>query len=734
MHRPHKEAPASAREINMGCVASRLEEEEVVSICRERKRQLKLAVDRRYALAEAHCRYCQSLYAVAAAIKLFVARHSSPTSPFLITLPPTSPSSPPPEQNVITKPMFLQQKPSESTTHEAVDCESCTSSLASDSSGDETREEVEREEQSFGYFYMQMPPPMPQSPDGDFGWDFFNPFDTMRPEIISSYRRSTDDDLRVVREEEGIPELEEEEESEREEEAKKVAVVEDKGKAEDKKCRVDVENIEERIGNGIHVEQRGLAVIDNPEKGRELREALKDIQDHFVRAYDSGKDVARMLEANRIYLQSGLGEIKEYSTKLIHAITWHRSTSSKASSCKSLVASSLKGSSNWTEFKNDLFDDYGGMESGSHSLTLGRLYAWEKKLYEEVKAGDSTRRLYERKCSRLRNQDVRGDDELTMDKTRAVVKDLYARILVAIRSAESISKRIEKLRDEELQPQIVELLKGLTRTWKIMLECHETQNKILDEVKSYACPTYGKFCNDSHRLATLQLEAELQNWRASFTEYVVAQKAYVEALHGWLTKFLVPEVEFCSRGRSSAAAPCRASGPPLLVICYNWLSLMEKLPDKPVSFALKNFSRDVRGLWAQQGEEQQQKRKVDSLAREFDRRTLAFQKAETRFVDSKLIEYRSDPDAEAEHQNDHFVERKDQLERFRKKLNIEREKYHKCMQETQRITLNGFQYGFSTVFESLTEFSESSTRMYNDLVNYIESGGKQENRTCIEGS
>lgn len=25
------------------------------------------------------------------------------------------------------------------------------------------------------------------------------------------------------------------------------------------------------------------------------------------------------------------------------------------------------------------------MDSGSHSLTLGRLYAWEKKLYEEVK-------------------------------------------------------------------------------------------------------------------------------------------------------------------------------------------------------------------------------------------------------------------------------------------------------------------------------------------------------------
>lgn len=77
----------------------------------------------------------------------------------------------------------------------------------------------------------------------------------------------------------------------------------------------------------------------------------------------------------------------ENSTKMIQSITW-RSTSSRLSSCKSLVASSSKSSSTWTEFKNDLFDDYGGMDAGSHSLTLGRIYAWEKKLYEEVKVYD----------------------------------------------------------------------------------------------------------------------------------------------------------------------------------------------------------------------------------------------------------------------------------------------------------------------------------------------------------
>ncbi|KAF8410376.1 hypothetical protein HHK36_002904 [Tetracentron sinense] len=718
----------------MGCVASKLEEEEVVSLCRERKRLLKSAVERRYALADAHCRYSHSLCAVAAAIRLFVTRHSSPSSPFLITFPPCSAS--PPTENVISNPMFLQQRPFEST-QEALPCQPSDSSISSDSDMErEEREErvEEEEEQVCGYFYTEMPPPMP-SPRRDFGWDFFNPFDGVRTEVIGGFNRSSDEDLRAVREEEGIPELEEEEE--RDGKVENVMVADDDEEEDEE--HEDNSGVEvARLVNGdtaTQGEQNRLTVIDTPTRGRELLEALKDIEDHFIRAYDSGKDVSRMLEANSVHMQSGLEEIKENSTKLIQAITWHRSTSSQSSSCKSFLASSSKSSSTWTEFKNDLFDDYGGMESGSHSLTLGRLYAWEKKLYEEVKAGDHTRKIYERKCSQLRNQDARGDDLRCVDKTRATVKDLYTRILVAIRSAESISKRIQKVRDEELQPQLWELLRGLMSTWKIMLESHETQNQIMFEVKSFTCPAYGKFCNDSHRLATLQLEAELQNLHTCFTGYITAQRAYVQALNGWLSKFIVPEVEFCSRGRSSGL-PYRVSGPPLLVLCHEWLTSLEKLPDRAVTYALKSFSKDVRALWVQQGEEQQQKRKVDSLAKELDRRVLAFQRAENRILESKLSQQKSEPDVR--HQVEYLTERKDLLDMFRTRLDAEKAKHHNYIQETQRITLNGFQTGFSSVFESLTEFSKASLKMYDDLVTYSENtkvgNDKGGNQSSIEGS
>ncbi|MED6109125.1 hypothetical protein PIB30_030791 [Stylosanthes scabra] len=763
----------------MGCVASKLEEEEeVVSMCKERKRQLKVTVDKRYELAEAHCKYFHSLYAVAASIKLFVARHSSPSSPFLITFPPppsssSSPHSPPPStQNVITNPMFLQQTPSE-TKHEAIaaaspPCHSCNTSSSCCSSStcseEEREEKVEEEAQCkreqvqdehqqqqqqkqqvpCEYYYMQMPMPMSMpmaasmpSPQRDFGWDFFNPFDIMRTnEVINSYRRNSDDDLRVVREEEGIPELEEEvlEKEEEVVDVNKVVVnvVEEKKKKNNKNKKKKKRNVareeqvmSENVKGVEEVEQRGFAVLETEGEGRELLEALKDIEDHFLRAYDSGKDLTKMLEANRIPLHSSLEEIKESSTKLIQAITW-KSMSSRPSSCKSLVVSDMKNSSTWVEYKNDLFDDYGGMDSGSHLLTLGRLYAWEKKLFEEVKAGDSIRKNYEKKCAQLRNKNVKGDDETSMDKTRAAVKDLYAGILVAIRRAESISKRIQQMRDEELQPQIVELLKGLTQSWKVMLESHETQKMILSEVKSFTCPTYGKFCNQSHRLATLQLETQLQNWRSCFREYTAAQKAYVEALHGWLSKFIVPEVEFYSRSKNVPMPFHQANGPPLLVICSNWLNSLQKLPDKMVSLALKSVVKDVRALWHQQGEELQQKRKVDSLAKDLERRSSSSLHKSTKM---KLLELQvMDPKPEAGNNHDHdhdqdqdqeeclMEKNDDQLEALRRKLEVEKEKHQSCMQETQRITLRGLQCGFSLVFESLTEFSKESQRMYNELV------------------
>lgn len=53
-----------------------------------------------------------------------------------------------------------------------------------------------------------------------------------------------------------------------------------------------------------------------------------------------------------------------------------------------------------------------------------------------------------------------GADPSSLEKTRAAIRDLHTQIKVSIHSVESISKRIETLRDDELQPQLLQLVEG----------------------------------------------------------------------------------------------------------------------------------------------------------------------------------------------------------------------------------------------------------------------------------
>lgn len=244
----------------------------------------------------------------------------------------------------------------------------------------------------------------------------------------------------------------------------------------------------------------------------------------------------------------------------------------------------------------------------------------------------------------------------------------------------------------------------------MMLESHETQYQILKQVRFFNCPAYGKFCNGSHRLATIELEAELQNWRACFAAIVSAEKAYIEALHRWLSKFTVSEFNKIYPWGIYSTLPYKINKPPLLVISHDWLGWLDKMPDKKVNNAIKSFSKDIQTLWAQQGKELRQKRKVDELTKEIDRKNIAFQREESKILGSQ--HYEQDTRIQ------YLSKKKGLLEISRKRLDAEKEKHHASLQETQHITLNAFQRGFCSVFESLAEFSKASIKVYASLVNY----------------
>lgn len=71
------------------------------------------------------------------------------------------------------------------------------------------------------------------------------------------------------------------------------------------------------------------------------------------------------------------------------------------------------------------------------------------------------RKEYDLKCKMLRHLESKEVGLPKIDKTRAVIKDLHSRIRVGVHRIDSISKKIEELRDRELQPQLEELIEGL---------------------------------------------------------------------------------------------------------------------------------------------------------------------------------------------------------------------------------------------------------------------------------
>nr|GEU61617.1 nitrate regulatory gene2 protein [Tanacetum cinerariifolium] len=361
-------------------------------------------------------------------------------------------------------------------------------------------------------------------------------------------------------------------------------------------------------------DEKTEVVKDGPENNtvpKDLYSSMRDIEQLFVKASECGREVPRMLEANKLHFRPIFPgkERGSFTSKFLKAcmacgedpsqvqeepvqndtkyLTWHRSNSSRASSFRHDPAVITKENSE--DLASSLFDNF-CMNAGSHASTLDRLYAWEKKLYDEVKANEMLRKVYDQKRKLLRELESGGESSRRIDKTRSIVKDLHWRIGVAIHRIDSISRRIEDLRDKELHPQLEELIEGLRKMWEVMHGCHKSQFLIISALHKNTL-TKISLQSDSHRQITIYLESELSTLSSSFTKWIGAQKAYVQSLNGWLHK-CVP-LQQSTRKKRRPQPSLIDYGPPIYVTCGVWLERLEKLPTKEVADSIKELAAEI---------------------------------------------------------------------------------------------------------------------------------------------
>ncbi|KAK7329757.1 hypothetical protein VNO77_23936 [Canavalia gladiata] len=671
----------------MGCSQSRLDDEEAVKLCKDRKRFIKQAVEQRTLFANGHIAYIQSLRRVSAALHdcfegdepREFSLDSFITPPFTplkkTSLPISSKSFTPttiefgPKTTLKVNylrpggnpPISVEERPQ---SPEVVRVETYSPMHQFGIDGFFPIQSSPMNPSIFAYSPINrpnIPPPSPQSSQWESFWNPFSSLDYYGyPTRSSSLDQTVMDDeirgLRRVREEEGIPDLEEDE-------TEHVDLVENRNVAEGKakvdinssKEEVTVEDVdeEEEEGEGTDVGETKTShevtesqascsesfqvskaqtsgqemTIGNQEAKEEtpgftvyvnrrptsMAEVIKDLEAQFIIVCNAANDVSALLEAKKAQCLSTSNELT--ASKLLNPVALFRSASSRSSSSRFLMNSSSTREEEGYEGTNDPSEEH-CLFPVSHQSTLDRLYAWEKKLYEEVKSGERVRIAYEKKCQQLRNHDINGEEPSSVDKTRATIRDLHTQLTVSIHSVEAISRRIETLRDEELHPQLLELMQGLAKMWTVMAECYQTQKQTLEEAKILLAGTDArKQCatsiTDRQRFAhsASNLETELRNWRNTFESWITSQRSYIHAVTGWLLRCVRCEPD----PSKLSCSPRRSSGThPLFGLCVQWSRRLDAIQETAVLDGIDFFAAGIGSLHAQQLNEESRRNLVGS--------------------------------------------------------------------------------------------------------------------------
>ncbi|WOL03208.1 hypothetical protein Cni_G11928 [Canna indica] len=751
----------------MGCVQSRVDNEEVAR-CKERRQWMKKAVEARNAFAAAHSAYGVALKNTGAALNEFgegevtdldPGLHSSssatagdaagsvavispatvqpPLDSFLPPPPPPSEFSPSPLQRSVSMPDLPKKFPSKIQPDAAIREEE-----------DEGEEEADDEEEEGSGLNLRRrpagaaasspypspsptpppppppqpsPPPPPQStppqstPPQPMSetWDYFFAMDQNMtgPSLIPA------DEVRPERED--VAEEKFNTPAPPPSVANQSHVVGDNEEPATPKKVMAESPLPPKVpkkpkqGGNVHHQHAASAPTMDAKRGKivpasrpsiNLIKVLKDLDDLFLRASESTHDVSKMLEATRMHYHSNFADSRghiDHSARVMRVITWNRS---------------FKGVSG-AEGTKDGFDDDDD-EWETHATVLDKILAWEKKLYDEVKAGEHMKLEYHRKVALLNRQKKRGVSTEALERTKAAVSHLHTRYIVDMQSMDTTVSEIQRLRDKQLYPKLKELVEGMSQMWQNMHMHHHSQLKRVEDLKALDISNVPRETTTYHYKHTLQLLNIVKEWHSEFHNLVSHQKEYVNALNSWLKSNFIP---LESNLKEKVSSPQRPAHAPIQALLHAWHEHLDTLTAGPAELAksaIFSFSAVITTIASLQEEELRQKEKCEETHKDYLRKKRAFEDwyqkyAHRRTGSSEVGEPES---GEATSQKDLVEERKTAVETLKSTLAEEVEAHRRLCKQAREKSFNSLRTHLPELFRAMMQFSDSCSRMYSNLM------------------
>uniref|UniRef100_A0A7N0TAW9 Uncharacterized protein n=1 Tax=Kalanchoe fedtschenkoi TaxID=63787 RepID=A0A7N0TAW9_KALFE len=699
----------------MGCAQSRIENEEAVSRCKERKNLMKEAVASRNAFAAGHSGYAMSLKNTGAALSDFaqgevegiqgsleagaagqplVQTPGSDLRPHMVMPPP-----PPPLPNFSPSPLKRSVTMPEISKKGGVKEKGVSTIPENEDEIDEDDGEFKMRSRSYrrgakdvGKGEANLPqseqsnatPVAPPHPDSkDRGWDYFFNVDG---HVIG------DTDEEEV--EKNVTENEAEEDAGRErlkDEVEMKTPEKMAEKEEDEVKPVDAAFVHSNIAPaGTQQEVKVVPSIH-------LLKLLEVIDDHFLKASESAQEVSKMLEANQMHYHSNFANNRghiDHSARVMRVITWNKS---------------LKGPTSGEGEGEDIeLEEY-----ESHATVLDKLLAWEKKLYEEVKAGELIKLEYQRKVALLNKQKKRGATAESLEKLKATISHLHTKYIVDMQSMDSTVAEVNDIRDHQLYPKLVALVEGMAGMWESMSFQHDSQLKIVTELKSMNIAPAVKETTKDHHERTRQLFEVVQKWHSDLEKLVTHQKHYVHALHSWLKLNLIP-IE--SSLKEKISSPPRIQIPPIQPLLSSWHDFLERMPDELALTAIASFAAVLETILRHQEEEMKLKDKVEETRKDYLRKKQAFEDWYQKHMPHRSSHDEMDPEkVEEANPKDPVADKRFLVESLKKKLDDEVETHQRLCLQVREKSLGTLKIRLPELFRALSDYAHECSEGYGRL-------------------
>lgn len=718
----------------MGCAQSKIDNEESVSRCKERRNLMKEAVSLRNAFASAHSGFSVSLKDTGAALSDYAqgevpphrpeavvqqepssSDHPPPPPPLPVesSLPPPPPPLPSfspitPLQRSVTMPAVVSQMEKKKGKMKGI---------AIDESDIYEEEEEEEEEEEKGRFHRRKkevvevgsetptrnPNHMTPPEIKGMAWDYFfmdnmpqQPFDEVEDEEKGYMEERSGDhsgsinfnsiggtvEFKTPEKQVGSERIEEFQTPEE----TLVSVPMEKHFLHSKTAPPAIN----KVGFGVGDLVGNTNSVD-------LLKVLGDIDDHFLKASQSAQEVSMMLEATRLHYHSNFADNRghiDHAARVMQVITWNKS---------------FKGAHNSSEGTKDTADaeDY-----ETHATVLDKLLAWEKKLYEEVKAGELIKLEYQRKVAVLNKLKKRKASSEQLEKAKAAVSHLHTRYIVDMQSLDSTVSEVNDIRDKQLHPKLISLIRGMTNMWESMCSHHDSQLKIVTDLKFLDVSRVHIETSKHHHERTKQLSTVVDEWHSQFEKLVINQRQYISSLNSWLKLNLVP-IE--SSLKEKISSPPRTQNPPIQPLLHVWKDLLEKLPDEIAKNAISSFAAVVKTIFIHQEEEMKLKDKYEETRKEYFRKKQAFDEWHKKYMLRRIPPEEDTDKAIETGAKDPVSERQFVVESLKKKMEDEMEDHQKHCLQVREKSVGSLKIRLPELFRALYDYAHACYEAYERL-------------------